>query len=121
MKTEARLGTLPPGYSATMVQYVDSVDCGRSTAGIRSSAVSRFEVEDDAYYLYEVGGGKQFGLIVTAPVGQKVTFVLQGAYAADEMNGPPVYVRYDISADVFERALALTPEGDAVCISTPSD
>lgn len=118
------MGTLPSGYSAAFVRYARNVECGETTAGIPTLPVLDFKNENGAYYLYDVSKDdsreSQFGLIVRSPNGQHVTFAIEAAYPPHVLNGPPVYARYDITTDLFQRALAHTPEGNAVCIGTPT-
>lgn len=117
------MGTLPSGYSASLVRYARKIDCGESMKGTPTRAIDEFETEDNAYYLRdrerETGDG-QFGLTVVSPAGQTVTFGIEAGYPPSALNGPPAYARYDISTDLFQRALAHTPAGNAVCIGTPT-
>jgi len=118
------MGTLPSGYSGSLVRYARSVECGNRTSGVPVLGVDGFETEDDAYYLYDTqkygSSDSQFGLKVSSPSGQRVTFVLTATYPPPTLNGAPAYARYDITSDLFQRALAHTPAGNAVCIGTPS-
>lgn len=118
-------GTLPTGYSASLVRYSRNVDCGKSVAGAPTLAVDQFETEDYAYYFDDTPkehGSKeaQFGLTITSPTGHKVVLVIEATYPPSVLNAAPEYVRYDVTPDLFQRALAHTPEGDAVCIGYPS-
>ena len=119
------MGTLPAGYSASLVRYAQKIDCGASTSGVPTVPVLRFESDDRAYYLYDIHTGDdsnedQFGLTVTSPGGQKVTFVIQATSPSPIIGAPPAYVRYDVSAATFQSAMEHTPAGSAVCIGTPT-
>lgn len=109
-------GTLLPGMTAWIVRYEGAPACGASTASLVRHQLLSSEVQSGAYYGYDTtltakpdNHGIVFGLELGWPDDQRRVVRLVGNYPSQIVSGTATYVRFDVTPDVAQRALAEAP------------